>query len=58
MSDRMVVMKKGRIEEIGDPDQVYQNPGSEYTKQLISSIPKIDIDEIKRMTANKKNLAD
>ncbi len=40
MSDRMVVMQKGKIEEMGDPDEIYSNPKSEYTKRLIESIPK------------------
>jgi peptide/nickel transport system ATP-binding protein len=35
-----MVMNKGKIEEIGDAEQVYFNPQKEYTKQLISSIPK------------------
>ena len=39
ISDRIMVMNKGRIEETGPSDQVYFNPGSEYTKQLIASIP-------------------
>jgi peptide/nickel transport system ATP-binding protein len=40
MSDRIAVMKNGKIVEIGDADQIYFNPQSEYTKKLISSIPK------------------
>jgi len=32
-------MNKGRIEEMGDPDQIYSNPKSEYTKRLIAAIP-------------------
>jgi peptide/nickel transport system ATP-binding protein len=36
----MMVMNKGKIEEAGDADQVYENPQSAYTRQLISSIPK------------------
>jgi peptide/nickel transport system ATP-binding protein len=39
MSDRMMVMHNGRIEEIGKADDIYNNPKSEYTKQLIASIP-------------------
>ncbi len=39
MSDRMIVMKDGEIQEIGDVDQIYSNPKTEYTKNLISSIP-------------------
>ncbi len=41
MSDRMIVMNKGKIEEIGDPDLIYTNPASDYTKRLISAIPRI-----------------
>ncbi len=40
MSDRMVVMNKGVIEEMGDADAIYNHPQSEYTKKLISAIPK------------------
>ncbi len=39
MSDRMVVMNQGRIEEMGNADKIYRNPQSEYTKQLIAAIP-------------------
>lgn len=39
MSDRILVMKDGQIVEIGDADEVYNNPTSEYTKKLIASIP-------------------
>ena len=47
MSDRMVVMQKGRIEEMGDPDEIYANPKSDYTRRLIDSIPKGAIERIK-----------
>jgi peptide/nickel transport system ATP-binding protein len=40
ISDRMMVMNKGKIEEAGDANQVYEDPQSIYTRQLISSIPK------------------
>lgn len=40
ISDRIMVMNKGKIEEIGDAEQIYFNPQKEYTKQLIASIPK------------------
>ncbi len=39
MSDRMMVMNQGKIEEIGPADQVYNNPSTEYTKRLIDAIP-------------------
>jgi len=41
MSDRIVVMKNGQIVETGNADEIYFNPKTEYTKQLIESIPKI-----------------
>lgn len=40
ISDRIMVMNKGKIEEIGEAEQVYFNPQKEYTRQLIASIPK------------------
>jgi peptide/nickel transport system ATP-binding protein len=40
MSDRMMVMNKGKIEEIGDADLIYNNPQKEYTQQLIQAVPK------------------
>lgn len=46
MSDRMIVMNKGKIEEIGDPDEIYAAPASPYTQKLISSIPAINPDKV------------
>ena len=40
ISDRIMVMNKGKIEESGTADKVYFNPQKEYTKKLIASIPK------------------
>ncbi|CAM2864780.1 ABC transporter ATP-binding protein [Flavobacterium frigoris] len=40
MSDQVLVMNKGRIEEIADADALYANPQKEYTKMLIEAIPK------------------
>ena len=40
MSDQLVVMNKGKIEEIGDADTIYKTPKSEYTRNLIDAIPK------------------
>lgn len=39
MSDRMIVMNKGKIEEMGDPEEIYYHPKSDYTKRLIAAIP-------------------
>jgi peptide/nickel transport system ATP-binding protein len=40
MSDQLLVMNKGKIEEAGDADSIYNNPKTEYTKKLIEAIPK------------------
>ncbi len=40
MADRMMVMKNGKIVEYGDPDDICQAPATEYTRQLLHSIPK------------------
>jgi peptide/nickel transport system ATP-binding protein len=42
ISDRIMVMNKGRIEEMGLADEVYNHPQSTYTQRLISSIPGIN----------------
>ncbi len=40
ISDRIMVMNKGKIEEIGYANDIYHNPSSDYTKRLIAAIPK------------------
>lgn len=41
ISDRIIVMNKGKIEEQGPAEAIYNHPQSEYTKRLIASIPKM-----------------
>ena len=40
ISDRMMVMNEGKIEELGGADEVYSHPKSDYTRKLIDAIPK------------------
>ena len=47
MSDRMVVMQEGKIEEMGDADQIYNSPKTEYTNRLIDAIPEGKLEDIK-----------
>jgi len=39
ISNRIMVMHKGKIVEQGDADEVYYHPKNEYTRNLIDSIP-------------------
>ncbi len=39
MSDRIMVMNRGKVEEIGNAEAIYRQPQKEYTRQLIASIP-------------------
>jgi len=41
MSDRLIVMRAGKVEEMGSSEELYRNPKSEYTQSLIEAIPKI-----------------
>lgn len=40
ISDRIMVMNRGEIVEVGDADEVYNHPQNEYTKKLIDAIPR------------------
>ena len=54
MSDRMVVMNQGIVEEMGDADQIYSNPQTEYTKKLIAAIPKGRLEDIEASIKEKQ----
>jgi peptide/nickel transport system ATP-binding protein len=55
MSDRMVVMNKGKIEEMGDADSVYNNPQTAYTQKLIEAIPKGRLEDIQASIDKKRD---
>jgi ABC-type oligopeptide transport system ATPase subunit len=44
ISDRIMVMRAGTIVESGDADQVYSHPAHEYSKLLLSAVPRPDPD--------------
>jgi peptide/nickel transport system ATP-binding protein len=46
VSDRIMVMNQGRIEEIGTADAIYNNPQRDYTRQLIAAIPDSNLQDI------------
>jgi peptide/nickel transport system ATP-binding protein len=43
MSDRIMVMNKGKIIETGMAEDVYHHPKSEYTQRLLAAIPRITV---------------
>jgi peptide/nickel transport system ATP-binding protein len=41
ISDRIAVMRRGDIVELGDAVELYTNPGHDYTRQLLASFPSL-----------------
>ena len=54
MSDRMLVMRNGKIVESGLTEEIYRNPQAEYTKKLIDAIPLGRIQDIERALQRRK----
>lgn len=48
MSDRIIVMNKGKIEEIGSAQTIYRQPQKDYTRQLIAAIPSGSLERIQQ----------
>ena len=44
MSDRVVVMYAGQIVEEGLVDEIYKDPKHPYTRKLLASVPRLDMD--------------
>lgn len=41
MSNQLLVMQHGELKELGDADDIYANPKTNYTQELINAIPKL-----------------
>jgi peptide/nickel transport system ATP-binding protein len=39
LSDRIAVLRHGKLVEVGTPDQVIRNPQDPYTRRLVQAIP-------------------
>ncbi|WP_323187449.1 ABC transporter ATP-binding protein [Streptomyces sp. NBC_00183] len=57
VSDRVMVMRGGRIVESGPADEVYDNPQDPYTKQLLAAVPALDPQVAARRRAARRELA-
>ncbi|MDX6438276.1 MAG: oligopeptide transport system ATP-binding protein [Gaiellaceae bacterium] len=56
MSDRIAVMNKGKLVEIGPAEEVYSNPQDDYTKALLSAVPIPDPRAMKERKAARRKL--
>ncbi|MEM9981890.1 MAG: ABC transporter ATP-binding protein, partial [Bacteroidota bacterium] len=54
MADRMIVMNKGKIEEMGFAEDIYNYPQKAYTKNLIKAIPKGDLEDVRKAQLRRK----
>ncbi|MGG6240777.1 ABC transporter ATP-binding protein [Nodosilinea sp. AN01ver1] len=53
MSDRIMVMNQGRIEEVGPAEQIYRQPQTPYTQDLIKAIPVGSLDRIQELQRDR-----
>lgn len=56
MSDRMIVMNRGKIEEMGTAQSIYQNPQQPYTQQLIAAIPTGSLEQIQQRSLARRQV--
>jgi len=54
IADRILVMKDGKLVEVGYSDALFERPKHEYTRQLINAIPKSDPEDIYKIQMRKK----
>jgi len=57
VSDRIAVMRRGRLVESGPSDEVYDNPRDPYTKQLLAAVPALDPEVAARRRATRREPA-
>ncbi len=54
MSDRIMVMNQGKIEEMGSAESIYRSPEKDYTRQLIASIPTGTLERIQQQQERRQ----
>ncbi|MFG2451177.1 dipeptide ABC transporter ATP-binding protein [Streptomyces sp. NPDC048512] len=58
VSDRVAVMRRGRLVEYGPADDVYERPADPYTRRLLAAVPALDPEVAARRRAARRELAD
>ena len=53
LSDRIAVFNKGKIEQVGTPEEIYTKSKSPFVCEFIGEINKIESDEIKKIGLDK-----
>jgi ABC-type oligopeptide transport system ATPase subunit len=56
MSDRIAVMNRGKLVEIGPAEQVYTHPQDDYTKALLAAVPVPDPRRMKERKQERRRL--
>jgi ABC-type oligopeptide transport system ATPase subunit len=56
MSDRIAVMNRGKLVEIGPAEQVYNQPQDDYTKALLAAVPVPDPRRMKERKQERRRL--
>ncbi|MCX5368122.1 ABC transporter ATP-binding protein [Streptomyces sp. NBC_00015] len=57
VSDRVAVMRRGRVVEEGPADEVYESPRDPYTRQLLAAVPALDPAVAARRRAERRQPA-
>ncbi|KQX71349.1 ABC transporter ATP-binding protein [Streptomyces sp. Root1310] len=57
VSDRVAVMRRGRVVEEGPADEVYESPRDPYTRQLLAAVPALDPAVAARRRAERREPA-
>ena len=61
IADRIAIMDQGRIVQIGSPEDLVLNPGSDYVKRFVKNVPRskvVRVSSILRDTTSSDSVGD